>query len=212
MSLALQSRITVAFSFLDDRILAEAAAYIDHPSEKITMTQLSTANNDASCKGTDGVPFSEANFNQAFSNLTHIAPEVSLRAGVNVRIEADIPALKDKAFEWGTVLTETTFPQPTACLVYQKNKGSALGGSFATASAVFAEMKALASSSSAAAAASASASASAIVAASIASALAARAKETGGAKKSGAKGRVITFGGEKTWRLWVCGVAIVAVR
>lgn len=52
--------------------------------------------------------------------------------------------------------------------------GSVLGGSFATASTVFAEMKALASSSYA------------VMAASSASTSVAKAKETGGAKNSGA--------------------------
>lgn len=194
MSLGLKSRITVAFSFFSGTILAEAAAYVDHPSEKITMTQLSTANTDASCKGTDGVPFAEANFNQVFSNLTHIAPEVSLVAGLDVRIEAMVPALSDKAFVWGTVLTETSFPQPTTCLVYQKSKGSAIGGSFVTASAVFAEMKALASSSSLAVA----------VAASSASASATKVKETAIAKKSGATSFISSLCGVNTWKLLAC--------
>lgn len=39
---------------------------------------------------------------------------------------------------------EITFPQPTAYIVHQNNKGSAIGGSFVTASAIFTEMKALA--------------------------------------------------------------------
>jgi hypothetical protein len=198
MSLSLRSRITLAFSFFDDHILAEAAAYIDHPSENVKIRQLSTSNTDASCDGTDGIPFTEASFNQVFSNLTHIGPEVNIKAGLDIRIEADIPALSDKAFEWGTVLMETSFPQPTACLVYQKSKGSAVGGSFAAASTVFAEMKALASSSSV------------VAAASSASVAAARAKETGGAKKNGAGRLRDSLKEDEWWKFLVCGVALFA--
>jgi hypothetical protein len=198
MSLALQSRITLAFSFFNDHILAEAATFIDHPSEYIKFTQLSTSETDASCKSTDGIPFAEANFNQVFSNLTNIAPKVNFKAGLDVRIEADIPALVEKAFVWDTILMETSFPQPTACLVYQKSKGNVLGGSFATASAVFAEMKALASSSSS------------VVAASIASASAAKVKETGEAKKSGAARLRSSLEEEKWWTFFICGFALLA--
>jgi len=91
-------------------------------------------------------------------------------------LQADIPALASKSLVWGTVLTEIAFPQATACLVYQQSTGSQVGGSFATAAVVFAEMKAMASFSSAAA----------VAAASSASASATRSKETGGVKKSGA--------------------------
>ncbi|TLD39213.1 putative gpi anchored protein [Venturia nashicola] len=161
MSLGLQSAITVGFGFFADAILAEASAYVDHPSEKITITQLSTANTDANCESADGAPLSEANFNQVYSNLTYISTEASLSAGLDVTIGAMLPPLSDKAFVWDTVLTEISLPQHTACLVYQESKDSTTGGSFATASSVFAEMKALASSSSPAVAAS-SASASAL--------------------------------------------------
>jgi hypothetical protein len=196
MSLSLRSRVTIAFSFFDDHLLAEAAAYIDHPSENINITQLSTSNTDANCKSTDGIPFTEANFNQAFANLTYISPEVKFVAGLDVTLQADIPALASKSLVWGTVLTEIAFPQATACLVYQKSIGSQAGGSFATAAVVFAEIKAMASSSSAAAASSANASAT-------------RAKETGGAKKSGAVRLAFFWGGGGSWMAIVCGFALL---
>jgi hypothetical protein len=195
MSLSLRSSITLAFSFQSNVISADAGAFIDHPFSNVTIQQLSTTNTDANCNGTDGIPIADADFDKLFKNLTHVAPAAGLKAGLDVHVSVNVPALSDKPFSTEWVLMEPAVPLPTACLAFQK-------GAFGTASAVLSEVEALAS---------ASASAAAIASAS--------AKATGsgkgGAKKSSAERvsspfKVVTTGSNGPfWTILFCGIGLV---
>jgi len=122
MQLSLKPRIEVAFSFLDDMIIAEAGAFLDLPFTNVTINQLSTSAVDENCNNSNGTSTQDADFAQAFKNLTHLVPEVGLGVGLDFMIQAELPQRvgipASTEIDATKTLLETAFPLPTVCLAF----------------------------------------------------------------------------------------------
>jgi hypothetical protein len=122
MQLSLQPRIEVAFSFLDDVVVAEAGAFLDLPFTNVTISQLSTSTVDEDCNSSNGTSTQDTDFAQAFKNLTHIVPEVGLGVGLDFMIQAQLPEgvgiEASTEFDATATLLQTAFTLPTVCLAF----------------------------------------------------------------------------------------------
>lgn len=58
---------------------------------------------------------------------------MGLAVGLDMLLEVDLPGPINPGKDWNLPLAQTSFPLPTACLVYKKDKTA---GSFATAETV----------------------------------------------------------------------------
>jgi len=159
MQLSLRPHIEVAFSFFDDVIIAEAGAFLDLPYANVTINQLSTSTVDENCNSSNGTSTQDADFTQAFKNLTHVVPEVGLGVGLDFMIQADlkregIPASTE--IEATKTLLNTAFPLPTVCLAFLTDGPGSPG--FTPAASAFSILQASAASKSAQASESAHAS------------------------------------------------------
>lgn len=159
MQLSLRPHIEVAFSFFDGVIIAEAGAFLDLPYANVTINQLSTSAVDENCNSSNGTSTQDADFTQAFKNLTHVIPEVGLGVGLDFMIQADlkgegIPASTE--IEATATLLNTAFPLPTVCLAFLTDGPGSPG--FTPAASAFSIVQASAASKSAQASASAHAS------------------------------------------------------
>ncbi|EKG12035.1 hypothetical protein MPH_10817 [Macrophomina phaseolina MS6] len=140
LHVALRPRIELAFSLFDNELLAEAGTYLDLPIANVNITQLASAQHNSNCESVEQPPADEADFEQSFSNLTHIAAGVDIGVGVDLRMQAELPVLKDPAFatSWSIASMPAT-TLPTACLVYQT--GAPVGAAFTPAATKLAAMK-----------------------------------------------------------------------
>ncbi|GME34474.1 hypothetical protein GTA08_BOTSDO11054 [Neofusicoccum parvum] len=140
LTMALRPRIELAFGLFDNELLAEAGTYLDLPIATVNVTQLSSSHVNANCETTSEVAADEADFAAAFTNLTHISGAVDVGAGVDVRMQADVPVLKDPVFvtTWNLASMPAT-TLPTACLVYQTDAPA--GAAFTPAATKMAAMK-----------------------------------------------------------------------
>lgn len=141
LTMALRPRIELAFGLFDNELLAEAGTYLDLPIATVNVTQLSSSHVNANCETTsEAAAGDEADFAAAFTNLTHISGAVDVGAGVDVRMQADVPVLKDPVFvtTWNLASMPAT-TLPTACLVYQTDAPA--GAAFTPAATKMAAMK-----------------------------------------------------------------------
>jgi len=129
----MRPRIAVGFVFLSNRVVAEADVYLDLPSVNATVAQLSSTNHNQKCEPEPSTPSQNVDFNKVYGNYTHISSHVGLAVGLDMLLEVDGPGPINPGKNWSTALAETSFPLPTACLVYKKDKDA---GSFAVAETV----------------------------------------------------------------------------
>ncbi|KAB2576247.1 hypothetical protein DBV05_g5093 [Lasiodiplodia theobromae] len=142
LHVALRPRIELAFGLFDDDLLAEAGTYLDLPVASVNITQLASSQHDANCESIGDSPSpDQADFSRNFANLTHIAGSVDIGVGADMRLQAQLPVVRDPSFatSWSIASMPAT-TLPTACLVYQSS-GAPAGAAFTPAATKFAAMK-----------------------------------------------------------------------
>jgi hypothetical protein len=131
----------------------------------VTITQLSTSTVDENCNSNNGTNTQDADFTQAFKDLTHIVPEVGLGVGLDFMIQADLQKVlgisATTEIEATKTLLKTAFPLPTVCLAFLTDKSGSPG--FTPAASAFSIVQASEASKSAEASDSAHASATQVI-------------------------------------------------
>jgi len=109
----------IGISFFDDKLEVLGGPFIDLPYISTTITQLATSNVNENCETGKGQ--SNAKFNEAFKNLTHIEAELGMEVGFEFEATADLLFDVTKRFNY-TIWT-TASQLPTACLAFEKDSG-----------------------------------------------------------------------------------------
>ncbi|OAL22751.1 hypothetical protein AYO22_06933 [Fonsecaea multimorphosa] len=193
LSLSLTPRITLGVEILDS-LSAEVGTSFDLPKATVVITQLATDSVNASCANSSEAPAYQADFEDLFHSLTHVAMGVELGVGLDMSAEVDLfPHLDfSSSLELATVPVAAL---PTRCLAFQTEAPS--GPGFTPAVSALAQVQAQAL-------ASASASASSVSAASAAAASAAATKQSQSGGSSGQGGEAnsvvnVASGSMGTW-------------
>ncbi|KIW76187.1 hypothetical protein Z517_10933 [Fonsecaea pedrosoi CBS 271.37] len=159
LSLSLTPRITLGIEILHG-LSAEVGTSLDLPKATVAITQLATTSVNASCADSSEASAFQADFEQQFHNLTHVAMGVELGAGFDMSARVDL--LPNLAFS--SALELATVPVaalPTRCLVFQTDAPSGAGFTPAVSALAQVQARAVASASAASASSASAAAASA---------------------------------------------------
>lgn len=126
LSLALIPRITLDLQLVEGLISVQVGPSFDLPKTTVTVTQLATDSVDAQCERSNGTSVSAAyqtDFQHLFQNLTHIATEVELGVGFDMKGSvSELPGLDlSSSIELATLPIAAL---PTQCLAF-RNAASA---------------------------------------------------------------------------------------
>ncbi|KIX09401.1 uncharacterized protein Z518_00480 [Rhinocladiella mackenziei CBS 650.93] len=141
LDLSLTPHITLGMEMFD-LLFAEVGTYLDLPKTTVTITQLATDTVNAQCDNRSDdapLPAHEADFEDLFHNLTHVAGGFELGVGVDMRAGVDgLPRL-DFSSAW-PLATVPVAALPTKCLAFQTDAPS--GPGFTPAVSALAEVQA----------------------------------------------------------------------